>query len=307
MEMIINIWDSNVSHCSNIKEAGLRCGVRNNVKKIEFEQNVKWVHKEKNFTNTTKNGITVFTDNFLTNNLINSIYSDFKIGLIFEPIDYSPQPYNDVLSVEDSLDLIFTFNENLLKKNPKKYKYFPADWVCIEKESHGLNEKNKLVSMVYSSKGGLDRNLRKEVANRLNNKIDLFGSGTIKGQLDAKSDSLVPYMYSISIENSISENYYTEKILDCFITGNIPIYRGCPNISDFFDSRGIIEFNDITNVDNIINNISIELYMEMLPYIKINHEISKKYINPDDTLLTLINMCFENPNYNTKEYFKYVK
>jgi hypothetical protein len=29
----------------------------------------------------------------------------------------------------------------------------------------------------------------------------------------------------------------TEKITDCFLTGTIPIYLGCPNIQDVYDKQ----------------------------------------------------------------------
>ena len=35
-----------------------------------------------------------------------------------------------------------------------------------------------------------------------------------------KADTLVPYMFSVAIENSKLEAYFTEKLLDCFLTGN---------------------------------------------------------------------------------------
>jgi len=34
-----------------------------------------------------------------------------------------------------------------------------------------------------------------------------------------KADTLVPYMFSLAIENSKLDGYFTEKLLDCFLTG----------------------------------------------------------------------------------------
>ena len=81
-------------------------------------------------------------------------------------------------------------------------------------------------------------------------------------------------MFSVVMENSIADNYYTEKIIDCFITGNIPIYRGCKNIGKFFDKRGIIEFNNIEDLRHILDSLTPQIYEEMLPYVKINFELA---------------------------------
>lgn len=49
-----------------------------------------------------------------------------------------------------------------------------------------------------------------------------------------KWDGLENYHYSICIENCKMKNYFSEKITDCILSWTIPIYCGCPNISDFF-------------------------------------------------------------------------
>jgi hypothetical protein len=75
--------------------------------------------------------------------------------------------------------------------------------------------------------------------------IDIFGNGwnnanildqRIKGRVNNKRDALTDYEFSIAIENCIEDSYFTEKITDCFLTDTTPIYYGCKNISEFFDS-----------------------------------------------------------------------
>ena len=160
MEIKLNMWDNNVSHCSNIKEAGLRCGVRNNKIPIDYSQKFTWEIKKEIFSFTHSKGVTVFTDKYFHPKIINSVSSDIKIGLIFEPKGYDPHAYSSAENVEHLLDFIFTFDEYLLEKNPLKYKFYPADWVCIEKESNKIHPKNKISSIIYSHKGGMDSSLR---------------------------------------------------------------------------------------------------------------------------------------------------
>jgi hypothetical protein len=46
--------------------------------------------------------------------------------------------------------------------------------------------------------------------------------------------------FSIAIENYIDEDWFSEKLLGCFVSLSVPIYIGCPNILDYFDARGMI-------------------------------------------------------------------
>jgi hypothetical protein len=73
-------------------------------------------------------------------------------------------------------------------------------------------------------------------------------------------------MFSVTIENDIYETYWSEKILDCFATGTIPIYLGSPDIGDFFNMEGIILLTD----DFDINSLSIDEYNSRIPAIKDN-------------------------------------
>ena len=83
-------------------------------------------------------------------------------------------------------------------------------------------------------------------------------------------------MYNVVIENVYHKNWYN-KIGDNFLTNTVPIYWGCPNISDFgYDERGIIRFENENDLLNIINNITPDLYNSMKPYIDYNFEIAKQ-------------------------------
>ncbi len=64
-------------------------------------------------------------------------------------------------------------------------------------------------------------------------------SGCRKGNL--KEKGIQDYKYSIAIENSSQENYFTEKIIDCLLLWSMPIYWGCPNISNFFPEHSFYE------------------------------------------------------------------
>ena len=144
-----------------------------------------------------------------------------------------------------------------------------------------LHKKDKNISMIYSNKKGMKGHLlRHQVADKFDS-IDLFGRGT-PNPLEYKEDSLVDYRFSIVIENSKAENYFTEKLIDCLAVGTIPIYWGCPNIGEFFNPNGIISFNTMEELNNIIPTLNEEFYNSKLEFIKQNLEKSKEYNKTED-------------------------
>jgi len=84
-------------------------------------------------------------------------------------------------------------------------------------------------------------------------------------------------MFHIAVENSQNKNYFTEKIIDAFLTKTIPIYWGCPNIEEFFDKKGIITFNNEDELINILNSLTEEDYYSRMEYIEKNYNIAIYY------------------------------
>jgi len=76
------------------------------------------------------------------------------------------------------------------------------------------------------------------------------------------------FQYSIIIENTKEISCFSEKIIDCLITKTIPIYYGCENIADYFNTDGWI----ILSSDNIVQ----ELYEKLA---LLNDEYYSKYTN----------------------------
>ena len=122
-------------------------------------------------------------------------------------------------------------------------------------------KKNKTLSTVVSAKWK-HRNLFLENLSPLI-KFDAYGGYGIKslvganyqGPVKNKENGIKDYSYSIALENSSQQNYFTEKIIDCLLLWTIPIYWGCPNIGDFFPKHSYynIDLDKPEDVINIIN------------------------------------------------------
>jgi hypothetical protein len=72
-------------------------------------------------------------------------------------------------------------------------------------------------------------------------KLAWFAKG--ENYIEDKWDGLHAYKYSIAIENSSHLHYFTEKITDVYLAYTMPIYWGCPNITDYFPSSSLIQID----------------------------------------------------------------
>jgi hypothetical protein len=106
---------------------------------------------------------------------------------------------------------------------------------------------------------------RVNFANSNKDKIDVYGH-LCRG-IQKKEEGLNDYMFSVCIENDIHDTYFTEKILDAFATGTIPIYKGTKNVVNHFNAGGILFLDDI-NIDDLTE----DLYYSKLEYVKENFE-----------------------------------
>jgi len=89
--------------------------------------------------------------------------------------------------------------------------------------------------------------------------------------LPDKWDGLAPFRYSVAIENSRHDHYWTEKIADCFLAGTVPVYWGAPNIKDYFPEEAmiIIDTLDPVEVARIIKaEATPEAYQRRLPALR---------------------------------------
>ena len=244
-------------------------------------------------------GITIFTDKQL--HRVVEVDSTYKVAIIQEPRELLPWAYEEIVIYEDHYDLILTFDIDLLRRG-KNYVFCPGDTAAIRTEGCKVHKKTKLVSFPYSLKTQLfGHKLRhiiaKDIIPKLNLSydIDYYGAGNF---VDDKLETLQDYMFQIATENVKKEFYFTDKILDCAITGTVPIYWGPDNIGNFFNKKGILQFNHPDELVEILSNLSEETYQEMLPHIQDNFERAKYYMIQDDFFYDIIKKGLDNNGKN---------
>lgn len=97
---------------------------------------------------------------------------------------------------------------------------------------------------------------------KLQDKIDIdsYGSlfnnmgGPIRGSELAKHDKLKTYRTTIALENSISSGYITEKIIQPYAAGCIPVYRGGIDYS-VFNPKSMILYDEYSSIDHLVDEI----------------------------------------------------
>jgi hypothetical protein len=92
--------------------------------------------------------------------------------------------------------------------------------------------------------------------------FDLYGRGF--NPIDDKWDGIAPYRYSIAFENARTANYFSEKLMDCFVCLTLPLYYGSPEIQKYFPARSFvtIEPGDPHVAEKIRDVIASELWKE---------------------------------------------
>lgn len=114
----------------------------------------------------------------------------------------------------------------------------------LKKLKPGGLKKDKVswVTSNASSKEG--HKLRMSFLDYLKNQdfdFDLYGRGF--QSIDDKFDGIFPYKYSLAIENYSCNDYWTEKLADCFLSWTLPFYYGCKNVLDYFPKDSIVFIN----------------------------------------------------------------
>lgn len=68
---------------------------------------------------------------------------------------------------------------------------------------------------------------------------------------DNKTVTIAWYKFSICFENMCFPGYITEKIIDCFVAGTIPIYLGAPDIAEWVPRDAFVDRRDFDSWDSL--------------------------------------------------------
>lgn len=158
--------------------------------------------------------------------------------------------------------------------------------------------KDKVMSVITSQKNFMPDHKRRlnfinELKKRYYNQIDFYGHG---GKvLNDKAEGINSYKFHLCFENSSSNTYWTEKLMDPILGYSVPVYYGCKNIETFFE-KGIIkiDLNDFDNslieIDNILSNSEF-IYEKMKSDLVVNRN---KILNKLNLISFINDFFFDN-------------
>ena len=247
----------------------------------------------------------IYIDKYIDINNINNIKinNNYKIIILIESIDIRPYSYEHINNNYNLYDLIITYDENILKfKNSIKC-LVGTSWVD---ENNTIKINNNISFIVGNKNWTNGHNLRHKLYynyHKINKNLEIFisSAGPIENLYNFKYLGKNPndknilfdnFSYHLCIENTRQNNCFSEKIIDCFQTMTVPIYWGCDNIGEYFDIKGIIiiDGNDIDIIIEKINSIDFNTFYENnLESIKLNFELSKKYLDYNQRVVDIIN------------------
>ncbi len=201
-------------------------------------------------------------------------------------------------------DYILTWDEVILHHCPNAVKYiFGGCWVHpSDRLRVDINEKQFAVSTLVGSKAQGEGHILRQriftdqakIASVIPKVFYRSSKGTLLPDIDnnpiythdSKFELFRNVQYSIVIENSKENNYFTEKLIDCFITKTIPIYWGCPNIGTYFYTEGMICLQT-TTIEELLQKLSEltpETYANMFPMLEENYKRALQYVRVEDNI-----------------------
>lgn len=220
---------------------------------------------------------------------LNTIPKEKRILILLEcEMIYKSNARNDLL---EEFYLVFSYNDNLVNNYgykkimmPNKIKY-PDLVPFSEKKFSTMIAGNKVVyeeGELYSERLKTIRYMRRKHSDNFDlygigwnkkifrgNKIIrqlnrlgflqlLFGKNKCyKGKIEKKISILKNYKYCFCYENSkIIPGYISEKIMDCFFSGCVPIYYGAPNINEYIPQGCYIDWRNYANYEELYDYIS---------------------------------------------------
>ena len=139
--------------------------------------------------------------------------------------------------------------------------------------------KKKFCAWVVSNGGGRERNLFFDKLSQYK-VVDSGGSfrNNVGGSVGDKIEFLSHYKFSICMENSKTQGYISEKLVDCFEAGTIPIYFGDDTILELLNNKSYIHVKNEEEFDE-----KIELIKKIDNNDTLYQEVIREKIVIDDT------------------------
>lgn len=219
---------------------------------------------------------------FITDRYIKDHVGLDKIAFLLEPYDLHPENY--IMAEAARFDYVLTNHKDWADKYDN-WLWYPFGGTFLAEEDWAIYDKEGGVSMFITKKDTMPgHKLRHKVFHAFP-EIEYYGRGY--REVGNKLEGLKDFPFQIVIESCQARGYFTEKLIDCFLTGTVPIYWGDPDIEDVFDLRGMIIWDgDLSELTAILHDIKLDCgaFEMMEDARKLNFEQAKKYVCAEDQI-----------------------
>ena len=194
------------------------------------------------------------------------------LGFIQEPPNHSFFDKN----LGDKCSKVYTCADAKYYVNNSRFESFPCGMFYHMdgdvQDFFAPIEKTKSLSMVTSGIKGGFYDYRINMSRYLAGSgfCDVFGRGNrYATEVANKSDALLPYRFSVCMENGVWDGYISDKIIDAVMCGCVPIYVGAPDVQKHIPFA--IQLQNYKNakhamqeIQHIVNTVE---YFDILPQI----------------------------------------
>ncbi len=185
------------------------------------------------------------------------------------------------------------------------YVYWKKDFELAAHKHERLDEyflnKKKFCNFVYSNSSWNEK-IREEFFKKLSayKCVDAGGKvfNNIGYRVGDKRAFQEEYKFAIVFENSSKLGYTTEKIINAYAAGNIPIYWGNRNIEEEFNPKSFINVFDFDSLEECIEYIEKvdnddDLYLQIQREPIFNGKGAEIYYKQKDMLVDFLSHIFE--------------
>lgn len=212
-----------------------------------------------------------------------------QVAFLLETFFLHPEDY--LTALQKPFDHVLTHNSYFAKH--KGWLWYPHGGSFVPFDQWKIYEKTEDVSILLSPKQQLWGHKKfHEVVKEFGDRVDVYG---LDGYVD-KLNAIAPYRYTIVVEAEQTHDFFSEKLIDCLAVGTIPIYWGCPNSYQYFNTRGIIRFENLLELDFELGRVLTMPFMEYtskVEAIEDNLHRAKKFRVPEDWIYDHYPFLFE--------------
>jgi len=116
-----------------------------------------------------------------------------------------------------------------------------------------ISKKDKFCAMIAGNPEGLRVNLYNSLSKY--KQVDGYGNMFGNSLRTSKFEILPEYKFCLCPENSIYDGYITEKLIDAYAGGTVPIYSGDISVAEDFNYKAFLNYQETKNMDNFVEYV----------------------------------------------------